>query len=152
MTRRTTFTAVAAALVAATALLITTIDAQNPDETRERMIALGRQHASASALYDALKAEAGGGRRLAPARLPDWTGVYTRARGGITFDPDQAAGAPPTAKLTPEFQRKLEERIDHRRQGGRVGSDFHLRAARTSALADRAVPQGVRRHARTRPG
>ena len=117
MTRRTTFTAAAAGLLAVTALLVTTIDAQDPADTRQRMIDLGRQHASAAALYEALKAEAGGGRRLSRARLPDWTGVYTRARGGITYDPDQPAGGPPTAKLTPEFQKKLQERIALADQG-----------------------------------
>jgi hypothetical protein len=100
------------ALGAATALLVSTIEAQDPTETRQRMADLGRQHKTAAELYEALKAEAGGGRRLNPARLPDWTGVYTRARGGITYDPDQPQGAPPTAKLTPEYQAKLAQRIE----------------------------------------
>src|SRR5687767_15623469 len=61
--------------------------------------------------YEALKAEANGGRRPNPTRLPDWTGIYTRARGGITYDPDQPRGGPPTAKLTPEYQARLTQRI-----------------------------------------
>jgi hypothetical protein len=75
------------------------------------MADLGR-HKTAADLYEALKADANGGRRLNPARLPDWTGVYTRARGGITYDPDQPRGGPPTAKLTPEYQAKLTQRIE----------------------------------------
>jgi len=100
------------ALAGATALLVSTIDAQDPGETRQRMADLGRQHKTATDLYEALKADANGGRRLIPARLPDWTGVYTRARGGITYDPDQPRGGPPTAKLTPEYQARLTRRIE----------------------------------------
>ena len=89
--------AVGAVLIAATALLISTIRAQDPAATKERMVELGRQHKTAAGLYAALKTQAGGGKRLTPTNLPDWSGVYTRARGGITYDPDQAPGAPPTA-------------------------------------------------------
>jgi hypothetical protein len=105
------------ALGAATVLLVSTIDAQDPGETRQRMADLGRQHGTAAGLYAALKAEADGGRRLSAARLPDWTGVYTRARGGITYDPDQPQGGPPTAKLTPEYQAKLTQRIEMANKG-----------------------------------
>jgi hypothetical protein len=82
-----------------------------PARTRDQLVELGRQHATAAGLYEALAAEAKNGRRLAAANLPDWTGIYTRARGGITFDPDQPPGAPPTARLTPEFKAKLDNRI-----------------------------------------
>src|SRR5687768_252435 len=87
-----------AALVGAVALLISTIDAQDGGDNRARMADLGRQHRTAADLYEALKSEAGGGRRLKVTNLPDWSGVYTRARGGITFDPDQPQGGAPTAK------------------------------------------------------
>ena len=76
------------------------------------MIDLGKQHKTAESLYQALKEQAHGGRRLTASTVPDWSGVYTRARGGITFDPDQPRGGPPTATLTPEFQAKLAQRID----------------------------------------
>lgn len=99
-----------AALIAATGLLVGNLGAQDAAADRQRMVDLGTQYPTAEALYLALKAEANGGRRLRPTTLPDWSGVYTRARGGITYDPDQPPGAPPTAKLTPEFQAKLEER------------------------------------------
>jgi hypothetical protein len=114
---KTPFAVATAALVAATLLLIGTIGAQDAAGSRQRMIELGRQHKTAAALYEALKQEAGGGRRLSPARLPDWSGVYTRARGGITYDPDQPPGGPPTAKLTPEFQARLAKRIEMADQG-----------------------------------
>ena len=101
----------AAALAASTALLVSSIDAQQPGDAKQRMIELGRQHATAADLYQALKKQANGGRRLTRVNAPDWSGVYTRARGGITYDPDQPPGALPTAKLTPEFQKRLLERI-----------------------------------------
>ena len=104
-------------LVGSTALLVNTLRAQDGAATRQRMIDLGKQHKTADALYLALKERARGGRRLTPTTMPDWSGVYTRARGGITFDPDQARGAPPTAKLTPEFQAKLTERIEMANKG-----------------------------------
>jgi len=84
---------------------------------RQRMIDLGKQHKTAESLYLALKEQARGGRRLTASSLPDWSGVYTRARGGITFDPDQPRGGPPTATLTPEFQTKLTKRIEDANNG-----------------------------------
>ena len=114
---KTSFAIGTVVLVGAMILLIGTIGAQDAATTKARMIDLGRQHKTAADLYDALKQQAKGGRRLNPARLPDWTGVYTRARGGITYDPDQAPGAPPTAKLTPEYQAKLMKRIEDANNG-----------------------------------
>ena len=109
----TTKTAVAsAALVAVAALLLMSVRAQKPVDDKTTKVELGRQHKSAEALYQALKQDAKGGRRLSWARLPDWSGVYTRARGGITFDPDQPRGGPPTAKLTPEYQARMMKRIE----------------------------------------
>jgi hypothetical protein len=84
---------------------------------KARMTDLGRQHKTAAALYNALKEQAHGGTRLEWKALPDWKGIYTRARGGITFDPDQAPGAPPTAKLTPEYQARMTKRIEMAKKG-----------------------------------
>jgi hypothetical protein len=117
MRGRTIFTVVGAALLAVMALLIGGIDAQDGAATRERMAELGRQHKTAWELYHALRNEANGGRRLKFSSLPDWSGVYTRARGGITYDPDQPAGGPPTARLTPDFQAKLLKRLEMADQG-----------------------------------
>src|SRR5687767_10586596 len=77
-----------AVLLIGTALLVNTVRADDAAETRQRMIEIGKAHKTAEALYLALKERAHGGRRLAPSSMPDWSGVYTRARGGITFDPD----------------------------------------------------------------
>lgn len=112
-----TFVAATLALAAGTALLVGSLRAQDADDTRQRMIELGRQHKTAADLYEALKQEASGGRRLKWTALPDWTGVYTRARGGITFDPDQPPGGRPTARLTPEFEARLMKRLEEADRG-----------------------------------
>jgi len=117
MKGRTTAAIGALALAGAMALLVGTIGAQDAPAGREQMVALGREHKTAWDLYQALKARAGGGRRLRASTLPDWSGVYTRARGGITYDPDQAPGSPPTAMLTPEFQERLRQRIEMAEKG-----------------------------------
>lgn len=94
--------------------------AQNTGETgtnnvdvdnRAQMAELGLQHDTAWELYQALVEGAGGGESLAWDNLPDWSGVYTRGRGGITFDPDQPQGGLPTAKLTPEFHERMLQKI-----------------------------------------
>jgi hypothetical protein len=118
MTGKTKVAVASVALLAVVAALYNTIDAQgDPATVKQRMIELGRQHKTAADLFQALKTEANGGQRLKVTNLPDWTGVYTRARGGITYDPDQAPGAPPTAKLTPEYQQKLAKRIEDANRG-----------------------------------
>ena len=105
------------ALLVGTALLVNTLRAQDPGQTRQRMIDLGKQHKTAEDLYLALKEQARGGHRLTPASAPNWSGLWTRARGGITYDPDQKPGTPPTATLTPEYQAKLMKRIDDANNG-----------------------------------
>jgi len=106
-----------AVLLIGTALLVNTLRAQDAVTARQRMIDLGKQHKTAELLYLALKEQAHGGRRLTPSLVPDWSGVYTRARGGITFDPDQPQDGGPTAKLTPEFQPRLTKRIEDANKG-----------------------------------
>jgi hypothetical protein len=89
-----------------------------PERTREQKAELGRQHKTAADLYQALRDEAKGGQPLSPAGLPNWTGVYSRpANKGFTFDPDQPDGGLPTAKLTPEYQKKLLKRIEDVKHG-----------------------------------
>jgi hypothetical protein len=89
-----------------------------PPRSKEENAALGRQHKTAWDLYQALKAEAKGGQRLTMATMPDWSGVYSRpADKGFTFDPDTPQGALTTAKLTPEFQAKLEKRVADVKRG-----------------------------------
>jgi len=86
--------------------------------TKEQNIELGRQHKTASDLFQALRDEAKGGQKLEWNRLPDWSGVYSRPLNkGFNFDSDQASGVLTTAKLTTEFQAKLVKRIDDLKRG-----------------------------------
>lgn len=89
-----------------------------PARTKEQNAALGRQHKTAWDLYQALKAEAKGGQTLAWTNMPDWSGVFSRpADKGFTFDPDSPAGVLTSAKLTPAFQKKLEQRVADVKRG-----------------------------------
>lgn len=78
-------------------------------EEKQGMIVLGLQHDSAWDLYLSLKGKAGGGERLSPDNIPDWSGIYTRA-GELNFEPGLPRGALPTAKLAPEHREKMMER------------------------------------------
>jgi len=85
-------------------------------EQKDKLTEIGRQHRTASELYKDFEKQANGGQKLNFAQMPDWTGIYTR--GGIifNFDPDQGRGTP-TAKLTPEYQKRLKEKLDNRAKG-----------------------------------
>ena len=89
-----------------------------PERTHEENGALGLQYKTAADLYQALREQAKGGQKLTPNSLPDWTGIYTRPLiNGFTFDPDQPQGGLPTAKLTPEYQKKMMKRIEDVKHG-----------------------------------
>jgi len=66
--------------------------------------ALGETFDSSQAMFDKLKADAGGGKPLTWAQMAlpayDWSGVYTRTKGGLHFDPDLRGPEPETAQLT----------------------------------------------------
>jgi hypothetical protein len=81
------------------------------------LIALGVQHKTSWDLYKALERQANGGQRLNPARLPDWTGVYTRSGVLFNWDQDQGRNRMPTAKLTPEYERRLVTKLDNIEKG-----------------------------------
>ena len=104
----------AAALVLST-LVSTTVAQPNPAPSAEkqRMIDLGIEHKTARALYDHFKQEAGGGQTLSWRTVPDWTGIWTREAQPFFWDPDQASlTGLPTAKLTPEHERLLRDKLD----------------------------------------
>ena len=105
------------ALIALALCVPGSLTAQNANPDKQRMIDMGLEHETAWNLYQALKDDAGGGQPLEWDNLPDWTGVYTRGRGGLSFDPDQPRGGLPTARLTPEFEARLLETIELANQG-----------------------------------
>jgi hypothetical protein len=81
------------------------------------LIALGTQHRTASDLYKAFSTQANGGQRLNAARLPDWTGIYSRSGVLFNWDQDQGRNRMPTAKLTPEYERRLVTKLDNIEKG-----------------------------------
>jgi hypothetical protein len=76
------------------------------------MTALGRNHRTAWDLYKDFEKQANGGQRLTGQQLPDWSGTYTRDPLSLNFDPDQGFGGLPTAKLTPEYDKRLRDKLD----------------------------------------
>jgi hypothetical protein len=87
-----------------------------PDD-KAQLIELGREHRTAWDLYKAFEAQANGGQRLRAAELPDWSGLYSRGGNIFNFDPDQGTNRMPTAKLTPEYERRLVEKLDRIERG-----------------------------------
>jgi hypothetical protein len=106
----------ATAILATTLALTTAAPAQQPvapTTEKQRMTALGIEHKTARALYEHFKKEANDGRALTWAKVPDWTGIWTREASPFFWDPDQSSPtALPTAKLTPEHERLLREKLD----------------------------------------
>ena len=81
------------------------------------LIALGEKHRTAWDLYKDFEQKAKGGQRLNPARLPDWTGIYSRSGVLFNWDQDQGRNRMPTAKLTPEYERRLVTKLDNIQKG-----------------------------------
>jgi hypothetical protein len=104
------------AAVAALSLAATCVAQQLTE--KERMTALGVQQKTARALYDHFKSEAGNAAALTWRTVPDWTGICTREATPFFWDPDQASPtALPTAKLTPEHERLLRDKLDKVNRG-----------------------------------
>jgi hypothetical protein len=89
------------------------VESPNPSgRQREAMRQLGLRHKTAWELYETLRQDADGGTRLTPADVPDWTGLWVwNSNRGFLFDPDTPQGVVTTAKLTPEYQRRLDDEI-----------------------------------------
>ena len=105
---------------AAVAALMLAAGAQSaePSAEKQRMTSLGIEHGTARALYEHFKREADGGQASTWRSVPDWTGIWTREASPFFWDPDQGSTAAlPTAKLTPEHERLLREKLDKIAQG-----------------------------------
>ena len=98
------------------ALVMRMLSAQNaPDwinqgedwaERKAELQAFGDRFETSEALFAALRAEAGDATSPTWAQMSqpayDWSGIYTRTKGALQFDPDLAADAgPASARLTP---------------------------------------------------
>jgi hypothetical protein len=131
MTRSTAANVASVALLAFAALVSAcskaeaptagTAAAQQPERTEEQMIDLGRQHKTAADLYQALREQSKGGRRLVWNDLPDWSGVYTRLGRRFRVRSGQPPGGLPTAS-----SRRAQAKMLKRIQGGRASNGTHL--------------------------
>jgi hypothetical protein len=87
--------------------------------------ALGEQFESSQALFDKLKADAAGGKPLTWAQLGqpayDWSGVYSRTKGGLHFDPDLKGPEPETAQLTPAGAEVVKQKAE---QLAKTGGEY----------------------------
>lgn len=82
---------------------------QSPDEFR-RMLDMGLKHRTASELYEALKADAHGGKQSPPYdQLPDWSGLWTAGGGNSFFDPGPGGIMP---KLKPAAAAVLKQGME----------------------------------------
>ncbi|HLF10177.1 MAG TPA: hypothetical protein VJA26_03095 [Gammaproteobacteria bacterium] len=107
-----------AATVGASGAAAQQAQAPAPSAEKQRMIDLGIEHATARGLYDHLKQQANGGQPLTWRNVPDWTGILTREASPFFWDPDQGSPtALPTAKLTPEYEKMLMEKLDRVNRG-----------------------------------
>ena len=98
-------------------ILVPAIGRGQTDSTEKRaMVELGLQHETAWELYQALEQQTRGDERLSWDRVPDWTGIYTR-EFNLLFDTDQSPDQLTTAKLTPEYEAMLREKIRLADQG-----------------------------------
>jgi hypothetical protein len=87
-------------------------------ESKARLQAFGERFETSDALYEALKAEAGGGKPLTWAQMSepafDWSGIFTRTKGGLHFDADLSPeSGPVTAQLTAAGQQVVKTKADH---------------------------------------
>lgn len=96
-------------------------DADNWQASKGRLQALGERFDSAWELYRFLEQQADGGERLSWEDMAkpdyDWSGIYTRTGGGLSFDPDIRANET-TAKLTPAGAAARQRKIDQLRTTG----------------------------------
>jgi hypothetical protein len=91
---------------------------------KEKLQAFGERFDASEAMYEALRQQARGGKPLTWPQMArpeyDWSGVYTRSKASLHYDPDLPnTSGPVSARLTPEGQAVVKEKADHlARTGG----------------------------------
>jgi len=95
-------------------------------EEKAKLQALGEQYESSWALYEKLRADAQGGQALKAEQLPlpayNWSGIFTRTKGGLHFDPDLGPrSGPDSAQLTAEGAKVLQKKRD---QLAKTGGEY----------------------------
>jgi hypothetical protein len=88
------------------------------DTSKAALQTFGERFESSDAMFEALRQAAGGGARspswaqMGEAAF-DWSGIFTRTKGGLHFDPDLAPeSGPVTAKLTPAGEQIVKAKAD----------------------------------------
>ncbi len=91
---------------------------------KDQLQQFGEQYNSAFEMYQALEQQANGGNDLTWADMGkpefDWSGIYTRTRGGLSFDPD-ISSSETTALLTTAGAAARQNKID---QITRTGGEY----------------------------
>ena len=105
-------------------------DGGNWQADKARLQAFGEQFDTAWDLYMFLSEQAGDGEAPSWADMAepeyDWSGIYTRTGGGLSFDPD-SRGNQLTAQLTPAGAAARQRKIDQLAAAHAVGvRDAHL--------------------------
>ena len=83
---------------------------------KQAMIELGLQNETAWDLFQTLRSQAEGDGNIGWDEVPDWRGLYMR-QFNLRFDVDQTPDQLTTAKLTPEYEARLIEKVRLANQG-----------------------------------
>lgn len=100
--------------------------AGNWTDEKAKLQALGEQYDSSWALYEKLRTDAQGGHALKAEQLSlpayDWSGIFTRTKGGLHFDPDLGPrSGPDSAQLTAAGAAVLQMKRD---QLAKTGGEY----------------------------
>lgn len=92
-------------------------------ENKAQLQELGEQYDSSWDLYQAFEQAANGGTGITWEQVGsdpafDWSGIFTRTKGGLQYDPDIGSGDELTAKLTPEGQAIVDQKAQHMAETG----------------------------------
>ena len=84
---------------------------------KAKLQALGEKYKTSAEMFDALKQSAHGGLTLKWSQMSepayDWSGIYTRTKGGLQYDPDLGPTDVPSAALTAAGEKVMKEKAEH---------------------------------------
>lgn len=89
----------------------------NWTDGKARLQAFGDRFATSDALFEAFRKAAHGGGTVKWSQMNepafDWSGIYTRTKGGLQYDPDLRPADQTSARLTPAGQQVVAAKADH---------------------------------------
>lgn len=99
-----------------------TLQADDWAAQKQKLQAFGEQFKTADEMYAYFQKQSGPGTQLSWADLNkpayDWTGLWTRTKGGLSFDPDITAKDFPFAKLSAEGKAAVDAKAKHLQETG----------------------------------